>query len=262
MEHLKWACATDQHIPFHNPTHIELWFKVLKHFKPHIIDYFGDTSDQDCFSKYSVGTSNEFLNKIAKPVGEELAPFILEQERPVREFYEQTRKMFKNADIHTALGNHCVRVFDYIDRKMPELAKSMTPEALWGLDNLGIEYIHYSDLPKKRYGGFYVHHGVAVSQHAGESVRKDMETFGVSILRGHSHRAGSYYRTYELTNTTLEGHEIGHMTDVKSPAFSYTNVHNWQSGCMIGHVIDGVAHMQFIKFEDNYCVIDGKVISV
>ena len=33
------------------------------------IDYLGDTSDQDCFSKYSMGTTDEFLAKIAKPVG-------------------------------------------------------------------------------------------------------------------------------------------------------------------------------------------------
>lgn len=262
MEHLKWALSSDQHIPYHNPKHIELWFAVLKHFKPHVIDYLGDTSDQDCFSRYSVGTSNEFLNQIAKPVPDELTPFILEQERPVREFYEQTRKSFKKADIHVALGNHCVRIFDYVDRKIPDLAEAMTPNALWGLDDLGIEYIHYSDLPKKRYGDIYVHHGVAVSQHAGESVRKDIESFGVSIIRGHSHRAGSYFRDYELTGTRLRGWEIGHMTDIKSPAFSYTNIHNWQSGCMIGHIIDGHPHMQFIEFMDNYCVIDGKVISV
>lgn len=77
---LKWMLSSDQHIPYHDPRYIDLWFQVMKWFRPDAIDYLGDTSDQDCFSKYSVGTSNEFLSQIAKPVTEEITPFIMEQE--------------------------------------------------------------------------------------------------------------------------------------------------------------------------------------
>ena len=263
MNDLKWMLSSDQHFPYHDPRAIDLWLQVMKWWRPDVVDYLGDTSDQDCFSKYTVGTSQEFLNKIAKPVAEEITPFILENERPVQEFYEQTRKMRKNADIFVALGNHCVRVFDYVDRKMPESAKAITPEALWKLDTLGIKYIHYADLPAHRYGDIYVHHGVAISQHAGESVRKDVENFGVSIIRGHSHRAGSFFRTHELRNETLRGWEIGHMTDVKSPGMAYTNLHNWQQGFMIGHIENGERpHMQFIQISEQYtCYVDGKKFS-
>ena len=251
--------SSDQHIPYHDPRYIDLWFQVMKWFRPDAIDYLGDTSDQDCFSKYSVGTSNEFLSQIAKPVTEEITPFIMEQERPVAEFYAQTRKMRKNADIFIALGNHCVRVFDYVDRKMPESAKAITPESLWKLDSLGINYIHYADLPKKRYGDIHVHHGNAISQHAGESVRKDVENFGVSIIRGHSHRAGTFYKTYELKNETLRGYEIGHSTDIKSSGMSYTNQHNWQAGFAVAHVVDDYPHIQFIEMTPDYtCVVDGR----
>lgn len=260
---LKWMISSDQHFPWHDPKCIDIWFQVVKWARPDVIDYLGDTSDQDCFSKYSLGTSKEFLNQVAKPVTEEITPFIMEQEKPVREFYEQTRKMRKNADIFVALGNHCVRVFDYVDRKMPESAKAITPEALWGLDSLGINYIHYADLPKHRYGDIHVHHGVAVSQHAGESVRKDVENFGVSMIRGHSHRAGSFFRTYELRDETVRGWEIGHMTDIKSPGMSYTNQHNWQQGFMFGHIENGVRpHLQFIQISEDYtCFVDGKKFS-
>jgi hypothetical protein len=251
--------SSDQHIPYHDPRYIDLWFQVMKWFRPDAIDYLGDTSDQDCFSKYSVGTSNEFLSQIAKPVTEEITPFIMEQERPVAEFYAQTRKMRKNADIFIALGNHCVRVFDYVDRKMPESAKAITPESLWKLDSLGINYIHYADLPKKRYGDIHVHHGNAISQHAGESVRKDVENFGVSIIRGHSHRAGTFYKTYELKNETLRGYEIGHSTDIKSSGMSYSNLHNWQAGFAVAHVVDDYPHIQFIEMTPDYtCVVDGR----
>lgn len=264
---LRWMISSDQHIPYSNPKHLDLWFQVMRWYRPDVVDYLGDTSDQDCFSKYSIGTSNEFLNQVAKPVSESIKPFIFEQERPVGEFYAQTRKMRPKADIFVALGNHDVRIFDYVDRKLPEDREAMTPEALWGLDKLGIGYIHYGDMPKHRYGDIHVHHGVAVSQYAGESVRKDVENFGVSIIRGHSHRAGSFFKTYELRNNgqgeTLRGWEIGHMTDVKSTGMSYTNVRNWQSGFMVGVIENGVwPHLQFIQISDeNTCYVNGKKFS-
>jgi hypothetical protein len=260
---LKWMISSDQHIPYHDARFLDLWFQVMKWYRPDVIDYLGDTSDQDCFSKYSIGTSQEFLNQVAKPVTEEITPFIMEQERPVQEFYEQTRQMRKNAEIFIALGNHCVRVFDYVDRKMPEAAKAITPESLWRLDSLGIDYIHYGDMPKHRYGDIHVHHGVSVSQHAGESVRKDIESFGVSMIRGHSHRAGSYFKTYELRDEVVRGWEIGHMADVKSTGMSYTNVRNWQPGFMVGTIENGVwPHMQFIQISENYtCYVHGKKFS-
>ncbi|ASZ74904.1 hypothetical protein FDI69_gp090 [Rhodococcus phage Trina] len=264
---LKWMLSSDQHIPYHDPRRLDLWFQVMRWYRPDVVDYLGDTSDQDCFSKYSIGTSNEFLNQVAKPVSESIKPFIFEQERPVGEFYAQTRKMRPKADIFVALGNHDVRIFDYVDRKLPEDREAMTPEALWGLDKLGIGYIHYGDMPKHRYGDIHVHHGVAVSQYAGESVRKDIENFGVSIIRGHSHRAGSFFKTYELRNNgqgeTLRGWEIGHMTDTKSTGMSYTNVRNWQAGFMVGVIEDGVwPHLQFIQISDDYtCYVHGKKFS-
>jgi hypothetical protein len=136
----------------------------------------------------------------------------------------------------------------------------MTPESLWGLDTLGYEYIYYGDMPKRRFGDIHVHHGVAISQHAGESVRKDVENFGVSIVRGHSHRAGSFFRTYELRNETLRGYEIGHMSDVTSDGMSYTNMKNWQQGFAIAHIENGERpHLQFIHISPDYsCFVDGK----
>jgi hypothetical protein len=168
----------------------------------------------------------------------------------------------------SALGNHDIRVFEYFDKKLPEYADAITPNALWGLDDIGCEYIYYGDLPKHRFGDIHVHHGVAISQNSGESVRKDVDNFGVSIIRGHSHRAGSYFKTFEMRNETLRGWEIGHMADEKSDGMGYTNSHNWQKGFMIGHIESGVhytadgyyPHMQFIQISPDYtCTVDGKI---
>lgn len=260
---LKWMLSSDQQIPYHDPRAIELWFKVMKSFKPDVVDYLGDTDDQACYSRWTEGRPVEFLQAHKDGQPETIFPMARSEAQGAREFYEQTRKMRPNAQLFSALGNHDVRVFDYFEKKLPEQLSAMTPESLWGLDTLGYEYIFYGDMPKKRFGDIHVHHGVAISQHAGESVRKDVENFGVSIIRGHSHRAGSFFRTYELRDETVRGYEIGHMSDVKSDGMSYTNMKNWQQGFAIGHIENGERpHIQFIHISPEYtCYVDGKKYS-
>jgi len=264
--------SSDQQIPYHDPRAIELWFKVMKWFKPDVVDILGDTDDQDCYSRFTEGRPAEFLQAHKDGDGLTILPLSQKEAEGAKEFYVETRKTAKrNADIFTALGNHDIRVFDYFEKKLPEYIADITPNALWGLDDLGINYIYYNELPKHRYGDIHVHHGNAISQNSAESVKKDMDTFGVSIIRGHSHRAGSYYKTYEIREETIRGWEIGHMADEKSPGMAYTNSHNWQKGFAIAHIEGGVSwtkdgyypHVQFVEITPDYtCRVDGKVFSV
>jgi len=94
-----------------------------------------------------------------------------------RDFYAKTREMLPDAQLFSALGNHDIRIFDYIDKKLPDYAKDVTPESLWSLDSLGYEYIYYDSLPKRRFGDVHVHHGISIA--ATGSVRKDMEDLQV-----------------------------------------------------------------------------------
>ncbi len=54
--------SSDQQFPYQDDKMIALWFKVMKWFKPDVVDYLGDTDDQACYSKYTEGRSAEFLN--------------------------------------------------------------------------------------------------------------------------------------------------------------------------------------------------------
>lgn len=259
---LKWLISSDQQFPYHDKRAVDLWFKVMKSFKPDVVDYLGDQSDQACYSKYSNGTTDEFFNSIAKKPEESPVPFVKETENITREFYEQTRAYCPSSEIFVALGNHDIRVFDYMNRKAPAWIKEITPEALWGLDALGIDYIYYSDLPKLRYGDIFVHHGISALKDAGASVKSDIDNLGVSIMRGHSHRIAVFNKTHELKNEVLRGYEIGHMSDVKCAGMMYTNVHNWQLGFAVGHVVNGYPHIQIIQISPDYtCVVDGKVFA-
>ena len=267
---LKWMISSDQQIPYHDPRMISLWFKVMKWFKPDVVDYVGDQSDQACWSRWTDNTSSDFLNAIPRTAEQPVQPFVFDQEKPVREFYEQTRGIVKDAEMFVALGNHDIRVWPYFDKKMPEILSEITPESLWGFDTLGIDYIYYKDKPKHRYGDIYVHHGVSISKHAGESVRNDVDNFGVSIVRGHSHRMAQFNKSFPLRNEIVRGYEVGHMMDTDCLGSDYENVKNWQMGFAVGHIESGiessqdgfVPHIQLVQVSQDYtCFVDGKKFS-
>src|SRR5574338_42162 len=261
---LKWMLSSDQQIPYHDPRARELWFKVMKWFKPDVVDYLGDTSDQFCFASYQEGLTTEFLNQLsAEDRVEGYLSKVIGEEKDTKEFYAQTRKMRPDAEIFCALGNHDIRVFKYTDKKLPDILEQVTPEALWDFKNLGIEYIHYDDIPKHRFGDIFVHHGICALAESGASIKSDMNSLGVSFIRGHSHRLAAYYKSYELRKETLRGYEIGHMCKVDSPGFKYSQVHNWQQGFAIAHIENGTwPHIQLIEISPDYtCFVDGKLFS-
>lgn len=260
---LKWMLSSDQQIPYQDDRALDLWWQVMKWFKPDVVDYLGDTSDQFCFGRFEEGTTKEFLKTLpTETKTEDILKYVQYQEKDTAEFYAKTRKMRPNAEIFSALGNHDIRVFNYADKNLPEILNDITPNSLWGLDDLGIDYIYYEDKPKHRYGGIYVHHGIAASAEAGASVKSDIDKLGVSLIRGHSHRLGSYFKTYELRNETLRGYEIGHMSKVDSDGFKYTQIHNWQQGFAVGLISGDRVHIQLVEISPDYeCWVAGKKFS-
>jgi len=260
---LKWMIGCDPQIPYQDDRALKLWFDVMEWFKPDVVDLLGDISDQFCFSRFQEGTTKEFMKTLPPETQHaEFLSHIKNEEKPVADFYAITREKRPKAEIFSALGNHDVRVFAYVDKQLPEILDQVTPESLWGLDNLGIDYIYYEDTPKHRFGDIYVHHGISASAESGASVKSDMGNLGVSLIRGHSHRIGSYFKTYELRNETLRGYEIGHLSKVDSDGFKYTQVHNWQQGFAVGFISGGSVHIQVVEINANYeCWVAGRKFS-
>lgn len=264
---LKWMLSSDQQFPYQDNKMIELWFKVMEWFKPDVVDILGDTDDQACYSRFTEGRSAEFLKMYKDKLGNAIWPIMEHEAKQAKEFYKRNREVAgKDAELFTALGNHDIRIFNYLDAKLPEFIPIATPNALWGLDDYGYDYIYYNDLPKKRHGDIHVHHGISIVETG--SVRKDVGELGVSLIRGHSHRLASYYVTFELRNKgkgeTNRGYEIGHMCDPKSSGMKYTQHHDWQKGFAVAHIENGKwPHVQLIEVSPDYsCVVDGKIIKL
>lgn len=255
----KWAFVGDLQIPYEDQRAVALWFKVMKSWKPDAIDLVGDIDDQLEYSSFSDGTTDEFFAQLKKEEDPSPLAFIKKNADGAKAFYAKIRKQHPDADIHSSLGNHDIRIFKYIDKKAPAYNDFVTPNTLWGLDDVGITWRQYSDKPFERHGGIYVHHGATVTS-TGLAVKANIEEYDVSLVRGHDHRGGVVYKSYPLSGRTLQGMGTGHMCDPGLYGLQYTINPSWELGFGIAHVVDGHAHLQFIPITKDYtCVVDGKV---
>ena len=129
---MKWMLSGDQQIPYHDPRALDLWFQVMKWFKPDVIDYVGDTDDQACYSRWTEGRAAEFQALYKEEGAIELLPYIQAEAKDTKDFYDETRNISPDSEIHLCLGNHDVRVFDYVDKKLQDIKNEVTPKLSLG----------------------------------------------------------------------------------------------------------------------------------
>lgn len=244
-EHVKWAVASDLHFPKEDPRAVNLLLKVLKWWQPNAIDFAGDLDDAECSGRWVDGTPAESVS-------------IKSGADQVKEFLKEVSTICKKAeDKHFHGGNHdFYRHKNYLEKKAPNTLEYITPESLYGLSDAGFEWHDYELPPVKRLGGLFVHHGESISKHSGESVRNDVGNHMVSLIRGHSHRMGSYYRTYPLAGLEIEGFEIGHLTD--PTRHTYQTTFDWQQGFCLVNVDGNTPHVSLIRIKDYVCFVDGR----
>jgi len=264
---LKYLACSDIQFPLHDARAVDLWLKVLKSFKPDMVDLVGDIDNADATSRWSAGSKEELFYGVdlKNTTPEELKVIALERlendgSKDSADFLEDIRKSAKNADLHLFDGNHgWTRHESYFNSKAPYLLEDITPDTMYALTKNDVTFHRYDALPYNRFNDMYVHHGQAISKHSGESVKADMDSWGVSLIRGHSHRVGDYHKTYELTGQQLEGYEIGHLMSVS--AADYSNQRNWQQGFIYGYVSNGEHFLSLVKIKDYSCYVDGKKFS-
>lgn len=248
MSDIKWLMASDIHFPRHDPRMVSLWFDVLNWMKPQAIDLLGDIDDADETSKWAAGSSREGFSLANDGI-------VL-----TKQFLADIHAKSKRSDKHFHDGNHgWYRHKKWLDKNDPEALNVYDPDYLYDYKNAGFEWHDYDKPPVKRFGDIYAHHGVSINKNAGQSVSNDVQNFGVSIVRGHSHRQGEWFYTYPLENRTLRGYEIGHMCDPTKAAEEYDLTPNWQAGFGVGLVHGDEVFIDTIEVRDYKCLVLGKV---
>lgn len=188
----KFMIGNDFHFPAQDDRAVDLWFQVMRYWKPDEIDLLGDISDGTEYSRHVAGGTTEFFNKHDIPKEDKVYNLdavieqVMENERPAREFIAENRRVRKKANIHVWDGNHeNQRISDYFDKYFPDVLPFIHPEKIYGIDKINGVWHDYKDEPTQRHGDLYLHHGNMVGTNAGDSVKKHLDAFGVSMVIGH-----------------------------------------------------------------------------
>lgn len=242
--------ASDVHFPKHDPRLVSLWFDVLRYLKPQAVDLLGDIDDADGTSRWVEGTSREGFSLDDSGIKES------------RKYLEDIHAVVPRADKHFHDGNHgWYRHKKWLDKNMPQslIDDMYNPDVLYEYKKSRFQWHEYDKPPVKRFGDIYAHHGESISKHSGESVRNDCLNFGVSLVRGHSHRLGRWGQAYPVDGRVIRGFEGGHLCDPTQ--MSYDISPNWEPGFLFGMVHGEDVLITPVEIRNYTAVIGTKVFT-
>jgi hypothetical protein len=227
--------ANDFQVPFHDPKCLALLNLFLEREQPAWLILNGDFQDFWEISSFDLVPrgGKRFLREI------EIGKGIL----------TEFRRILPRARITWIEGNHEFRLRKYLMRNARELygLKSLSVAELFSLPKLRIEYVPCHKSASKftdnfiRVGDLHVGHWDTVAQQGGSAARLLVESKGVSVLQGHTHRFGAHART-TVDGRVLLGIENFCMCQRRAGYVSYPN---WQQGFSVVYVEENTRKTQW-----------------
>ena len=213
----------DTQIPFDDRKALRALITFIGDYQPDEVIHIGDLMDYPTPARWSKGSAEEFAKRI-KDDNEQAKTRLL---GPLREVYD--------GPIGVHEGNHDLRPREYLTKYAPALAEytdSFHIEKLLDFDGFGIDL-----LPEfhKVAPGWITTHGhrgqISLSRIAGNTALNAAKRFGVSVVMGHTHRAGigSHTEGYggEMKRV-LTGMEVGNLMNMKLASYLKGGTGNWQ----------------------------------
>lgn len=128
-------------------------------------------------------------------------------------------------------GNHEDRLRRYLWKNAPAVARLDGEDfaSKFKVLHYGFEYLEYGEA--FHLGKLMVTHGDLVSKHSAYTAKLNFEKYGTSVLTGHTHRLGIYYR--RDVHGVHAAYENGCLCKLTPEYVSYPN---WQQGFSVVHV--------------------------
>jgi predicted phosphodiesterase len=212
-----WAIINDLQIPWQDKSVLDLVLTFIEELKPHGVVMNGDVVD--CYEL------SEFDKNPMVDYGLD------------REIDESRAVMGRLAKVTTERwwigGNHEDRLRRAL-WKNPKFARihALQFEQLFRLSESGFQWKPYGGILKL--GKLIVTHGSSVNKHSGWTTRTHFEKYGNSVLVGHTHRLGLYYKTN--AKGIHAAYENGCLCKLNP---EYVQYPDWQQGFSVVHVEDG-----------------------
>ena len=155
-------------------------------------------------------------------------------------------------DITYLSGNH-------EDRVQKLIAKNPVLEGIISLGEIcrkiGVTYIETEQQPYKIYDDLFIGHGLALTKYCAS---KNVETCGVSVITGHSHRTQSF-TTSQLNGIPMTGYSIGCVSSLNPGYVAGKRISGWSQSFGILYNEGSMWDFNLIMIKRNSCIVNGKV---
>lgn len=249
----------DDQAPFNDKYLAEKKCEFLSQINPDRIVKIGDTMDFPDISKYK---KNPEIDEIAR---------VNDCINAGYEVMRDERAAAPNAEIIKLIGNHDVRLRDFIIAYTPQLHglkraqiegqeedSVFSPNFLLRLDELHVdlvgEHANYEHGEVKLSKYLAARHGWVATKGSGTSALKTLEHLLYSVLVGHTHRLSLVHKTTHNIDgdlTTLAACETGCLCVVDKNGLGFTPSPDWQQGAATVEIWpDGKFHIDLINYVD------------
>lgn len=238
--------VSDLQVPYHDKRAVENLSKFIKAFKPDEVVSVGDEMDMQTISRWAMGTP-------------------LEYERSIGRDRDETVRVLESLKItHMTRSNHTDRLYNTLMKRAPGLlgAPELEIENFLRLPELGVTY-HRK--PWQVAPNWLLLHGDegSVNQTGGQTALGLAKKTGMSVVCGHTHRAGllHYTESYAgVTNRTIWGLEVGNLMDQKKAGYLKAGIANWQQAFGILYTEGKKVTPSLIPIHnDGSFIVEGKV---
>jgi predicted phosphodiesterase len=241
---------SDMQIPYHDRKAVAAVQQFVKEYQPEELFCVGDEADSPEPSRWNKGTAGEYAGTLQKGLDETM----------------NIMKTFKEAigdnPFHVMRSNHGDRISHYVNKYAPALAsiRSLEYTSLLGYRENGITFHNrlYNFAP-----GWAMAHGDegSLSRNAGGTALSLARKSGVSIVCGHTHRAGIQHENTgyngKLSNR-LFGVEVGHLMDLNKADYLKSGGANWQQAFGLLYIDKGKVTPTIVPFNGRSFVVEGK----
>lgn len=240
----RWLVLSDPHYPFQHKKYLDAIKNFAGDFDPHTVVLNGDGIDFYDLSRFDKDPGRRF--KLQEQVDEFTFDFL-----------EYFRRNKIGKKFHYLEGNHEYRLKKYLWTQAPALSsmRGMSVENFLNIKKTGWNW-HTIDQPIEA-GKLLIHHGLFARKGGGMSAKAMLERYGQSILSGHSHRMGSFFRSdYRGVHAAWEQ---GCLLDRSLQ--EYDPQPDWQNGFAVVHVwpkLGGYFHVDLIPLISNQWFLYGE----
>jgi UDP-2,3-diacylglucosamine pyrophosphatase LpxH len=240
----------DLQIPLHDPKLVRAFISFIADYKPDELYSVGDEFDAFEISRWDKGTSVEMGGTYQKNIDKTFD--IMSQFREA---------LGHNKPFHVMRSNHGeTRTRAYL-KSAPALEslRALDYATLMGYNELKITY---HDRIWEFAPGWGLAHGDegSMSQQAGGTAMRLAQKTGLSMVTGHTHKAGIQHahRGYngQLTQK-LYGMEVGHMMRMELATYLPANAGNWQQAFGILYIDRNKVTPNLINVNNSSFIVEG-----